>query len=233
VLKRPGVEEFIEKMCGIYEVVIFTASLGVYGKLVLDKIDMKGLIPHKLYRDCCTVVKGGVVKNLANLGRNLKDIIIVDNSPSSYALQPCNGIPIKSWTNDKSDRELEELTSVLELLAKVNDVRDYLRELVIVDKIDYKNLVKLLKYGSPRSGLHENILANSKGILQLENIKLEYINQRDRVLRHSNTSLIKEVYDKAENSCIILIDDNKGNDERIVLVQRDMNRLKSSDYNKV
>lgn len=32
----------------------------------------------RLYRDSCTPIKGGLTKNLAILGRDLKDILIVD-----------------------------------------------------------------------------------------------------------------------------------------------------------
>jgi RNA polymerase II subunit A small phosphatase-like protein len=44
--------------------------------------------------------------DLRRLGRNIKDVIIVDNSPVSFSLQPENAIPIKSWFDDSSDREL-------------------------------------------------------------------------------------------------------------------------------
>lgn len=144
-MKRPGLESFIRSVCEIYEVVLYTASMETYGVAVSNHIDPERLIPYRLFRNKCSLVRGKVVKNLAHLGRDLKDVVIIDNSPSSYSLQPCNGIPIKSWVGDKNDEELKELMSVLELLAKVDDVRDYLRELVIDNKINYEDAMKLLK----------------------------------------------------------------------------------------
>lgn len=57
------------------------------------------------------------------LGRNMKDIIIIDNSPSSYMFQPENGLPILSWYEEKNDTKLFELIPVLKLISQVNDVR--------------------------------------------------------------------------------------------------------------
>eukprot|EP00826_Nyctotherus_ovalis_P004527 TRINITY_DN10990_c0_g1_i4.p1 TRINITY_DN10990_c0_g1~~TRINITY_DN10990_c0_g1_i4.p1 ORF type:complete len:357 (+),score=49.19 TRINITY_DN10990_c0_g1_i4:568-1638(+) len=145
VMKRPEVEEFIRRMCGIYEVVLYTAAMENYGAKVIERLDPERLIPYILFRNKCSMVKGRLVKSLAHLGRDLKDVVIVDNSPSCYALQPCNGIPIKSWIDDKEDKELEKLVLVLELLSKVDDVRDYLRELVIDNRIDYADAVRLLR----------------------------------------------------------------------------------------
>jgi RNA polymerase II subunit A small phosphatase-like protein len=59
---------------------------------------------------------------LSQLGRDLKDIIIIDNSPASYIFHPTNAIPISSWFNDTSDTELTDLTPFLEDLAKVDNV---------------------------------------------------------------------------------------------------------------
>eukprot|EP00826_Nyctotherus_ovalis_P039359 TRINITY_DN3783_c0_g2_i1.p1 TRINITY_DN3783_c0_g2~~TRINITY_DN3783_c0_g2_i1.p1 ORF type:complete len:245 (-),score=35.42 TRINITY_DN3783_c0_g2_i1:342-1076(-) len=132
-------------MCEVYEVVIYTASMEYYGNEILERLDPDRLIAHRLFRSSCSVVRGGLVKNLARLGRDLKNIVIVDNSPSCYALQPCNGIPIKTWTEDASDAELEKLMPILELLTEVNDVRDYLREVVVDNKIDYEYAIRLLK----------------------------------------------------------------------------------------
>lgn len=39
ILKRPGVDEFLEKMCSVFEVVIFTASLSKYAIPLIDRID--------------------------------------------------------------------------------------------------------------------------------------------------------------------------------------------------
>jgi CTD small phosphatase-like protein 2 len=47
---RPYAEAFIEEMSKYYEVVIFTAALSEYANWIIDKIDSKNLIKHKLYR---------------------------------------------------------------------------------------------------------------------------------------------------------------------------------------
>ena len=70
------------------------------------------------------------VKDLSRLGRHLKDIIILDNSPISYYLNPENAVPIKSWFDDLEDRELLELIPVFEHLAKVEDVMPYLNKII-------------------------------------------------------------------------------------------------------
>jgi RNA polymerase II subunit A small phosphatase-like protein len=44
------------------------------------------------------------VKDMTRLGRAMTDIIIVDNSPVAYMLQPENAMPIVSWYDDPSDR---------------------------------------------------------------------------------------------------------------------------------
>lgn len=132
-------------MCQLYEVIIYTASIKCYAEEIVSKLDPKGLIPYKLYREDCTIMNGNLIKNLARLGRDLKDVIIVDNSPSCYKLQPCNGIPIKTWFDDENDLELEALSPFLERLAKVNDIRDYLREIIIDNVIDYNEAIEMIE----------------------------------------------------------------------------------------
>ncbi len=50
VLKRPGVDEFLERVSQSYEVVVFTASLPQYANPLLDLLDPKGLIQDRLFR---------------------------------------------------------------------------------------------------------------------------------------------------------------------------------------
>jgi RNA polymerase II subunit A small phosphatase-like protein len=65
----------------------------------------------------------------------MKDIIIIDNSPIAYMFQPENSLPCTSWFDDRSDRELSKLTPILEKLASVEDVRDYIKQFVLDDRV--------------------------------------------------------------------------------------------------
>ena len=64
---------------------------------------------------------------MARLGRPMKDVFIIDNSPLSFAFQPENGMPILSWYDDRTDTKLIELIPVLQLLSEVPDVRPILK----------------------------------------------------------------------------------------------------------
>lgn len=63
---------------------------------------------------------------MSKLGRAPTDVIIIDNSPLSFAFQPENGLPILSWYDDPEDTKLLELIPVLRLLSAVPDVRPVL-----------------------------------------------------------------------------------------------------------
>jgi TFIIF-interacting CTD phosphatase-like protein len=85
------------------------------------------------------------VKDLTLLGREMKDVIIIDNSPGAYSLQPENAIPILSWFDDYTDRELLHLIPILVKLSTVDDVRDYIRKFVKCDRVMMGRAWQLLK----------------------------------------------------------------------------------------
>lgn len=134
VKKRPGVDAFLENVAKWYEVVIFTASTALYANTLLDELDTKGSIQHRLFRDACTKYKEGYVKDLARLGRNLEQVIIIDNLPICYALQPENAIPIITWRDDPDDTELLDLLPILVALASVDHIPRVLREILYEDE---------------------------------------------------------------------------------------------------
>ncbi len=109
---------------------MFTASLSKYANPLYAKLDHAKVTATLLYREHCTFYNGLFVKDMAKLGRPLTDVIIIDNSPSSYLFQPENSLPCTSWYDDPNDRELNELVPILEKLAIVKDVRPYLTKLV-------------------------------------------------------------------------------------------------------
>ena len=133
VAKRPGVDEFLAKVCEQFEVVIFTASLAHYADPVIDFL-CDGMnrhlreprdIPLRLYRESCLFLRGLCVKDLSRLGRKLEHTVIVDNSPASFLLQPDHGIPIKSWFSDINDRELFHLQDSLDHFVDADTVHDW------------------------------------------------------------------------------------------------------------
>lgn len=81
----------------------------------------------KLFREHCTVGDNSFIKDLSRVGRESANMIIIDNSPNSYRLQPQNALPVTSWYDNKDDRELLALTPILEKLSRVSDVRPFLR----------------------------------------------------------------------------------------------------------
>jgi len=120
VIKRPGVDEFLERVGKLYEVVVFTASVSKYGDPLLNKLDFSQSVLHRLYRDSCYNYQGNFIKNLSQLGRRLEDTIIIDNLPQSYLFHPANAVPISSWFSDSHDNELLDLLPFLEDLSKPN-----------------------------------------------------------------------------------------------------------------
>lgn len=122
VAKRPGVDVFLRSVSRRYEIVVFTASLAKYADPLLDALDPQGFCAWRLFRESCVLWNGQFVKDLSKLGRDLKKVIILDNSPASYAFQPENAIPIETWIDDVDDSELFELIPLLEALTHVDDV---------------------------------------------------------------------------------------------------------------
>ena len=98
---RPYLFEFLNSVSQFYEIIIFTAGLKEYAKIVLDLIENrmgKKIFDHRLYRENTIPNDEGVfIKDLSKIGRNLKKIIIVDNTKENYELQNENGIEIKSY----------------------------------------------------------------------------------------------------------------------------------------
>lgn len=128
VLKRPHVDEFLQRMGELFECVLFTASLSKYADPVSDLLDKWGAFRSRLFRESCVFHRGNYVKDLSRLGRDLHKVIIIDNSPASYAFHPDNAVPVASWFDDMCDTELLDLLPFFERLSRVDDVYHVLKQ---------------------------------------------------------------------------------------------------------
>lgn len=127
VLKRPYVDEFLQRMGELFECVLFTASLAKYADPVADLLDKWGVFRARLFRESCVFHRGNYIKDLSRIGRKLDQVLIVDNSPASYMFHPENAVPVVSWFDDAHDTELLDLLPFFETLAKVDNVYTVLK----------------------------------------------------------------------------------------------------------
>lgn len=96
---RPYAISFLKRARKHFEIIAFTASERSYADAILNELDPEGtLIHHRLYREHCVKLHNKVyVKDLRILGRDLSQVLLVDNSPLSYLYQLDNGVPILSY----------------------------------------------------------------------------------------------------------------------------------------
>ena len=257
VLKRPYVFEFLKEMNKIYNIIIFTASVKEYANPLLDTLDSEKVIKQRLFReDCCVGPNGKFVKDLNILNMNLKDLILVDNNPISYSFNKSNGIPIKTWHFDKTDQELIRLIPVLQFLASVNDVRDYIPKLVENDEIDYCKINVIIKelnneneqdkFLKPRAKSQKKIFARNKGknnsyvysyknICNIDNnnkdedsiINIEQIN-KNKYINYYLTDKTNNIYTNVKNhNNYNLKNENKNNNSARNILEHNINNNKN------
>ena len=124
IQKRPGVDDFLQRVLNAFDVYIFTASVFEYSWSVISLL-IPGFPPSKiLTRDHCKYLNGNFIKELSLFGKDLSKIIIVDDKAVSFCLNPYNGIVIPTWQGDENDDKLiSETLPLLEQCYFADDVR--------------------------------------------------------------------------------------------------------------
>ncbi|CAF2607303.1 unnamed protein product [Rotaria sp. Silwood2] len=127
VYKRPHVDYFLETVSKWYELVVFTASMEIYGAAVTDKLDNnRNILLRRFFRQHCKLESDAYSKDLSVVDNDLSRIFILDNSPLAYRSYQLNAIPIKSWFFDSTDTCLLSLLPFLDALRFCCDVRSVL-----------------------------------------------------------------------------------------------------------
>ncbi len=125
---RPHIKECLKRLKEHYEIVLFTASYKGYADAILNHIDPDNqLFDYRLYRDHCIQFYNNafLVKDLRIIrNRDLKDIVLVDNSAISFLPQLENGVPILPfYDHEDDDGEFLDLTRYLMSIKDKDDLR--------------------------------------------------------------------------------------------------------------
>lgn len=132
--------DFIQKIANFYEVFIFTSSAKSYAQKIVDFLDPKkkyfdGILTRE---DCFRAKNGKFMKDLRIIkNRDLKNIILVDDSISPFSFQINNWIPIIKWEKNKDDEELKFLFQYLVDISTAKDVREEIKKRFNLEKLIY------------------------------------------------------------------------------------------------
>ena len=116
LILRPGLFDFLNYAKEKFELIIFTASQKNYADTIIDYIEKEQkYFSLRLYREHCIFIKPGLyIKDLRIFkNRDLKNIVLIDNSIFSFAHQLNNGILVTSFYNDEDDCFLINLKDYL------------------------------------------------------------------------------------------------------------------------
>uniref|UniRef100_A0A0D9WHH7 FCP1 homology domain-containing protein n=1 Tax=Leersia perrieri TaxID=77586 RepID=A0A0D9WHH7_9ORYZ len=131
VFERPGLHEFLQRTSEFADLILFTAGLEGYAKPLVDRIDAHNRFSHRLYRPSTVSTEyRDHVKDLSCLSKDFRRIVIVDNNPYSFLLQPLNGIPCLTFSAGQpvDNQLMEVIFPLLKDLSLQNDVRPALYE---------------------------------------------------------------------------------------------------------
>ncbi|KAJ1688526.1 hypothetical protein LUZ63_019916 [Rhynchospora breviuscula] len=154
VFERPGLHHFLQELSKFAHLVLFTAALqgfnsslfylflpllrcvvpnynffSGYARPLVDRIDVHHRFKLRLYRPATVTTEYREhVKDLTCISNDLSRVVIVDNNPFSFLLQPLNGIPCVPFSPSQpsDDQLLSVLLPLLKELSIHRDVRPLL-----------------------------------------------------------------------------------------------------------
>ncbi|KAJ6362864.1 hypothetical protein OIU78_003120 [Salix suchowensis] len=131
VFERPGLKEFLKQIGEFADLILFTAGLEGYARPLFDRIDVENRFSQRLYRPSTVSTEYREhVKDLSCLSKDLSRVVIVDNSPFSFLLQPLNGIPCVPFSArlPYDEQLLDVVLPLIKNLSLQKDVRPVLYE---------------------------------------------------------------------------------------------------------
>lgn len=79
---------------------------------LLEMLDKRKKIVHRLYKYHCTNKEGKAVKDIERLGRDLDSVMIIDSDHEAFGKHPDLGLEM-FWMGSRKDRKFIALIDIL------------------------------------------------------------------------------------------------------------------------
>eukprot|EP00750_Incisomonas_marina_P031510 INCI8213.1.p1 GENE.INCI8213.1~~INCI8213.1.p1 ORF type:complete len:390 (+),score=75.36 INCI8213.1:388-1557(+) len=162
---RPHLHWFLDKCTAHFDTYVFTAGTEAYASPLLDLVDPERKLKGRFYRTSCRRVVCELgelyLKDLSSLAvpQPLSRMVLVDNNPVSFLVQPCNGIPVVSWYDNIHDVVLKEVFEILQEISALDDVRSKLDSMFGL-KVELKALRRTVGL---KNAFEASTVSNAKG----------------------------------------------------------------------
>jgi len=133
VYKRPHLDAFLTKLAAHYKIAIWSSADDDYVKQIIDKIKPQHLRFEFVWGRSRTTKKRASVtdeyyfiKRLSKIKKNgfsLENALIIDDTAEKSSLNYGNAIQIAEFTGDSTDNELLLLSTYLQTLKDIENVR--------------------------------------------------------------------------------------------------------------
>eukprot|EP00834_Sanchytrium_tribonematis_P008813 NODE_1202_length_1805_cov_0.628370.p2 type:complete len:225 gc:universal NODE_1202_length_1805_cov_0.628370:1438-764(-) len=127
---RPHAIDLIKKAHELnYEIIIFTTALKPYADQIIDLLEADNIISYRLYRKDCTYHwwESLYSKDLRILGRNLNNVLIIDDDAFVIQHQPENAIQVKPYNRVNDDELKNVIPHLTEIMEYKGTVPEYLK----------------------------------------------------------------------------------------------------------
>ena len=145
IVLRPNLHEFLHEMKSIYELIIFSENSKEYVEPIIDLIQKKeNYFDYIICKPFITYdSRGNEIKDLSLLGRDLKNVIVVDNIKQYYKNKE-NLICIKSFFGDINNdkRTLKLLGNILKEIKTDSESSGDIR--TSISQLKYKLYPKVI-----------------------------------------------------------------------------------------
>ena len=129
ICKRPNLDVFLHDLKEIAHIYIFSSLEEDLGKLIISNIDPNQLYFEKSFfkNDCIKVGDKLFQKDINIIGTPIQNTLLLDHDKSSIYRKE-NGISIRSFFGQQTDRELLSTLKYIKILNTFTDVRKVIAE---------------------------------------------------------------------------------------------------------